>query len=65
MKDIFGNELKVGDEVAFNMPYYKTLRKGIIKKFGEKMILITYAGDTTHRVYPEDCVKNLNANVEV
>jgi len=41
MKDIFNNELNVGDEVAFMEPGYTyTLKTGIVKKFTEKKLVI-------------------------
>jgi hypothetical protein len=43
MKDFFGNELEIGDTVAFNPPVYKGLVKGIVVKFTPKMIKVSYA----------------------
>ena len=42
MKDIFGNELELGDIVAFNPPHYKGLAKGRITNFSEKMVTVAY-----------------------
>lgn len=42
MKDIFGNELKLGDKVALNQPGYKWLVVGEIVDFTPKMVKIMY-----------------------
>lgn len=66
MKDLFNNELSIGQEVAFNAPIYKGLSKGIIRGFTSKMVKIEYfsasgwnknydgSPNITH-VYPNDC----------
>lgn len=41
MKDVFGNELSIGDTVAFMVPgYVYALRTGTIVKFTPQKILI-------------------------
>ena len=43
MKDVFGNELAVGDEVAFMEPGYTyALKKGTIIKFTPKKLVIEW-----------------------
>lgn len=39
-KDIVGNIIKIGDEVAYNPPYYKGLKTGTIVGFTPKGIKI-------------------------
>jgi len=45
--DIFGNEVNIGDCVAFNPPTYKGLVKGTVIKFTPKGFTVTYK----HRNY--------------
>lgn len=40
MKDFLGNELKVGDEVAYISGSYKEFGRGVIEKIGAKMLSI-------------------------
>ena len=40
--DIFGNEVMIGDEVAFNPPTYKGLVKGYVIKFTPKGFGVSY-----------------------
>ena len=42
MKDIFGNDIKLGDIVAFNPPYYKGMIKGWVTAFTPKMVRVDY-----------------------
>lgn len=61
MKDILGQELAVGDLVAFNPPRYKGLTLGTIVKFSPKMVTVEYnlhygPSDTTSQ-YPTDMMK--------
>jgi len=42
MKDFFGNELSVGDTVAFTPPHYKNFCLGTIVKITAKQIAIEY-----------------------
>lgn len=35
-KDIVGNTIKIGDEVAYNPPYYKGIKTGIVTGFTPK-----------------------------
>ena len=62
MKDIFDNELDIGDVVAFNPPQYKGLVKGQILRFGEKTVRVKYdpvgkQHTSECSVYPRDVVK--------
>ena len=41
-KDFFGNEINLGDTVAFMQIGYRQLKKGIIKKITEKMVFIDH-----------------------
>ena len=50
MTDIFGNELSIGDLVAFNPPRYKGLTTGYIIGFGKKMVRIRYVNDWNYDV---------------
>jgi len=41
MKDIFGKDIKIGDEVAFNPPYLKGLIRGkVIGTKGQHTLII-------------------------
>ena len=42
MKDIFDNELALGDEVAFYYSSWHCLRKGIVIKFNAKTVTILF-----------------------
>lgn len=43
MKDVFGNELNVGDTVAFTQPGYTyQLETGVIKSFTPKKLVISW-----------------------
>jgi len=64
MKDFFGNELEIGDEVAFNPPVYKGIVKGTIVKFTPKMVKVSYdphgkqyTNETA--VFPRELVKKV------
>lgn len=62
MKDIFDNELAVGDPVAFNPPRYKGLVRGTVIGFSKKMVRIAYSPTGKQHtydcsVYPRDVVK--------
>jgi hypothetical protein len=67
MVDIFGQELAIGDIVAFNPPYYKGLIIGTIVKFTPKQVKIEYYGSTWKETsvlmskfdYPEHVVKKV------
>jgi peroxiredoxin len=41
-KDFFGNEIKVGDTVAFMQTGYRSLRSGTVKSITEKTVLISH-----------------------
>lgn len=43
MKDFFGYELAVGDEVAITIPGYKTLTLGFILAFTPTMVKVSYS----------------------
>ena len=63
-KDIFGNLLGIGDEVAINQPKYKGLIKGEIIKLTPSCIRVRYLDHCKHEQetieYPSNAVKNLN-----
>ncbi len=67
MKDIFGNELEVGDTVAFNEPDYHNMITGEVLKFTPKMIHIRYTASqhrnpqTTYE-YPLNVVKQIGVD---
>lgn len=56
-KDYFGNELKIGDEVAFVPPYVesKTFKTGVIVEFTKKMVRIEYKKGSD--MYPRSVLK--------
>lgn len=41
-KDFFGNEIKIGDIVAFMQTGYRSLRSGTVKSITEKTVLISH-----------------------
>lgn len=43
-KDIVGNVIKIGDEVAYNPPYYKGIKTGTIVGFTPKGIRLSTLG---------------------
>ena len=47
MRDFFGNELVVGDEVAFCEPGYRTLITGKIQHFTPQKVRVEYL-DMSH-----------------
>lgn len=67
MKDFFGNDIEVGDIVAFNRPGYKYLVKGTVVKLNKKMLRIAYGEPKTWlgnkpketNEYPTDCIKEI------
>lgn len=40
--DFFGNNIKIGDTVAFMQIGYRSLKTGIVSKLTEKMVFITH-----------------------
>ena len=46
MKDIFSQELKIGDVVAFNPPHYKGLTKGEVIRFTPKGVRVQYTSNS-------------------
>lgn len=59
MVDVFGQDLFIGDEVAFNDHHYTCyLCRGHIIKFTEKKIVIQYDGKK-YLKYPVQIVKNI------
>lgn len=75
MKDVFGNELRVGDEVAFTEPGYTyELKVGTIIKFTPKKMLIGWhdrsaspgAGTKTKTYkFPEQVAKNVAGGLTI
>lgn len=64
MKDLFGNDLNLGDIVGFNPPSYKGLTKGKIDKFTPKGVKVLhynaiYKELQSAFIYSHDCVKAL------
>ena len=73
MKDFLGNELNIGDTVAFSIPHYHGLAKARIDHFAKKMVVLdvtTGYGKGNIRPmseassydkplcrYPQDCIK--------
>ena len=45
MKDFFGSELKVGDQVAFMCPHYRYMIMGKILSFAPQSMLIEWTKD--------------------
>ena len=69
MKDFFGQDLQIGDRVAFNRPYYKGLSIGEVVSFTKKGIRVAYkpfysstAPKDTAFVYSVDVVKSPNVS---
>lgn len=56
MKDFDGNELKVGDKVAFPEPHYRHMVKGTVTGFTAKMIRIDW-GKNKWTGMPETCMR--------
>ena len=48
MKDFFGTELKIGDEVAFMAPSYRSLAIAKIIKFTPKQVRVEYRNTWNH-----------------
>ena len=42
MKDFFGQELKVGDYIAFARPHYRELTKGVVVAFTPQKVRVAY-----------------------
>lgn len=61
VKDIVGNELNVGDTVAFNPPTYKGIILGTVVSFTPKMVQVKYRqasyGDCTVPQYSHNLMK--------
>lgn len=60
MWDIFGNELSVGDRVAFMEPQYRNLLIGIIVRITPKKVRVSYMKNGREETYltnPSDVVK--------
>lgn len=66
MKDFFGYELNVGDEVAFPTPKYRGLTKGKIIAFTPKQVRVSYMNtwnygvpgkEETYLCGPKDLIK--------
>jgi len=64
MKDFFGQELQVGDSVAFMEPQYRNMTHGKILKITPKMMLLEYPCwydkkvIITFRATPDQVIKN-------
>ena len=59
-KDIIGQELRVGDVVAFNQPHLKGIILGIINKFSLKTVGVKFKswdGVNIHYVYANQLIK--------
>lgn len=69
--DRFGNVLEIGDEVAFNPPYYKGLAAATVIGFTPQQVRVRYIDSTSPSrpkdaiSYGFDMVKNLNKVKEV
>ena len=63
MKDFVGNELNLGDIVAFIQPGYRSLRKGQVVKINAQMVKILYGKEYTCQIYPTVCVRLSSAPV--
>lgn len=50
MKDFFGQELQINDEVAFMEPGYRNMVIGTILSFAPKSMLLEYVKDYSHRL---------------
>lgn len=61
-KDFFGNDIKIGDTVAFMQTGYRQLKTGIVISISEKMLLIEHerfnvGGTTTKQAHNQVIVK--------
>lgn len=67
MKDFVGQELNIGDYVAFGRPEYRDLVRGVIIRFTPPKIRVQYNGYNghlyTHLIDPENVVKLNNMDV--
>jgi hypothetical protein len=57
--DFFGQNLEIGDEVAFEEPGYRNLVKGTIVSFTPKQMNVEWtrrSDKVMFRIYPQDCV---------
>jgi hypothetical protein len=68
MKDVFGNDLEIGDTVAFYAPGYRSMCKGIIIAFTPKQVRVEYMNTWnysspghkfTYLNYPSDFAKKI------
>ena len=68
MKDYFGKELEVGDEVAFYAPGYRMFTTGTIIDFTPKQVRVTYlntwnygkdGSKQTYLAYPNMFIKKV------
>lgn len=69
-KDRFGNVLEIGDEVAFNPPYYKGLVTAEVIGFTPQQVRVRYDSLALSKSkvtigYGSDMVKNINKVKEV
>ncbi len=67
MRDFFGNDLKVGDEVAFCEPGYRNLITGKILNFTPQKVRVQYFAmdkrNTTYLSEPNFLVKKIPVSV--
>ena len=62
--DFFGNEIKIGDTVAFMQRGYRTLKTSVVKTIAEQSCLIEHerfnAGGEQTRQFHEQIIKKIN-----
>ncbi|MBL4753818.1 MAG: hypothetical protein JKY52_09540 [Flavobacteriales bacterium] len=56
--DFLGGDIHVGDLVAYNPPYYKGLKKGIVRKITPKMVMVSRkkSDEVGSQVYHKDVI---------
>lgn len=66
MKDFFGTDLNIGDEVAFMEPHYRNMVVGKIVSFAPKSMLIEWIKNHSHRLDggPKHYVQTFRATSE-
>jgi len=68
MKDVFGNDLEIGDTVAFYAPNYRSMTTGEVIAFTPKQVRVKYRNtwnysgeglEQTYLNYPSDFAKGV------
>lgn len=62
MKDFFGNDLWIGDIVAYIEPRYRTFQRGKVRKFLGNSLLVIKDNGVLLRFLPDMVVKHIEDN---